>query len=57
MGILFSAAILGRDYYVNAQEDGDKLMWNDQEWQVTENVLFPRGQIVYYSTNTVVCNR
>ena len=37
--------------------DSLTINWNGQEWGSAEVVHYPRGKIVYTSTNTVVCNR
>lgn len=45
-----------KDYMVQAQEE-QWHVYNDDFWKSTSTQTFPRGQIVYYSNNTQVCNR
>lgn len=55
VGLLIGIMIVARDYFVEAEEG--KLMWNDETWLNKEEVEYPRGKIVYYSKNEVVCTR
>ena len=52
----YSLYLLG---YTNAQTalEGDDLVFDGRTYVTGEQVEFPRGRIVYYSSNTEVCNR
>jgi hypothetical protein len=48
--------LITKDYFVAAVEEGP-LVYNDETWNKDELVKYPRGNIHYFSMNTVVCNR
>ena len=56
--VLF-ASFLGIYQMLSASvvEAADKISWDNKDWLAEEEVVYERGRIHYYSSNTQVCNR
>lgn len=60
MACLLCIYIFSKDYFVSAEEESKPdptYIYNDTEWATKDEMEFKTGKIVYYSQNSMVCNR
>ena len=59
MAFVMAATQLSISYFSATAQDTDPedLVYNGETFVSTETQEFPRGRIVYFSSNTEVCNR
>jgi len=56
-GIIFTLYEFCNHYFIQKVGAADPISWNGKDdYLSAEEVIFERGRIVYYSSNTEVCN-